>query len=395
MRMTRSGLVLIVGMILLLGCGLLPERSSVSPAELEDLVKRHLVFLPKNDFTNLPAEVIDKDIIFLGEQHNVPALQEAAAQLACYLASKKPVVYAVEMTYGMHPFVEAASLGQPDPLKPMNIPAPILEFNAAQPPERKILMTTLDVEHTIYHAKHLTVLFLRRLAGRSTSETVQKALEQQIAELPAQDTYDKMDAYLKQLKSAFDKYLNTFNTDDQEEILFSMELLDASNRFQYLSREDQEVRQHADKIRYRYFNKTIERALQKARQRDAVLLCRVGVWHVSLDYECEARHFAKECAKTKGNVATVNFVPVFFSSEPIPRADDPNGGQNNNAENDINTIVTKQLSDDNYCYLSLNEISQQARGSLDWSKYFYDGNHPTCDGLLFVKIVKDADPNND
>ena len=389
--MTRSGLVLIVGMILLLGCGLLPERSSVSPAELEDLVKRHLVFLPKNDFTNLPAEVIDKDIIFLGEQHNVPALQEAAAQLACYLASKKPVVYAVEMTYGMHPFVEAASLGQPDPLKPMNIPAPILEFNSAQPPEKKILMTTLDVEHTIYHAKHLTVLFLRGLAARSISESARKVLEKQIAELPAQDTYDKMDAYLKQLKSVFDKYLNTFGANDREEILFSVELLDASNRFQYISRQGNDGLLRANPLRYRWFNKTIERALQKARQRDAVLLCRVGVWHVSLDTECEARYFAKEYAKTKGNVATVNFVPVFFSSEPIPQT----RGQNNNVENDINAIVTEQLNDDSYCYLSLNEISQQARGSLDWSKYFYDGNHPTCDGLLFVKIVKDADPNND
>ena len=388
--MTRIGLFLIAGMIFISGCGLWPERSSVSPAELENLVNGHLVYLPKNDFTNLPAEVVDKDIIFLGEQHNVPALQEAAAQLACFLASKKPVVYAVEMTYGMHPFVEAASMGTPDPLKPMNIPAPILAFNAERPPEQKILMTTLDVEHTIYHAKHLTVLFLRHLAERSTSETARQGLEEKIAELPEQDTSEKMDAYLKQLKSTFDKYLNTFNADDREEILFSMELLDASNRFQYISRENnsEETQQHADKIRYHYFNKTIERALQKARQRDAVLLCRVGVWHASLDYECEARYFAKENQRTKGDVVTVNFVPVFFSSEPIPQTGEPNDGQNDNAQNDINAIVIKQLSDDSYCYLSLNEISRQTRGSLDWSKYFYNGSHPTCDGLLFVKIVK-------
>lgn len=384
--MIRSDLFLIVGMILLSGCRLPPEQSSVSPDQLADLVERHLVYLPANNFTNLPAEVTDKGILFLGEQHNVPALNEATAQLACYLASKKSVVYAIEMTYGMHPFVEAASLGAPDPLKPMHIPEPILSFNAQQPPERKILMTTLDVEHTIYHTKHLTVLFLRHLAGRSTSETVRKALEQQIAELPAQDTYEKMDAYLEKLETTFRNYLNTFNAADREEILFSMELLDASNRFQYLSREDQEVRQLADKIRYRYFNKTIERALQKARQRDAVLLCRVGVWHISLDYECEARYFAKENRRTKGKVAMVNFVPVYFSSEPIQQIEDPN----NNAENDINSIVSEQLTDENYCYLSLNEIKKNAHGSLDWSKYFYDGNQPKCDGLLFVKIDKDS-----
>jgi len=88
-------------------------------------------------------------------------LHEAAVRLTVYLASDRPVVYAKEAVYGAHPFLEAASLGKPNALMPTIIPRQILEFNSKQPTDKKILMTALDVEHSIEITKKKRFVFYR------------------------------------------------------------------------------------------------------------------------------------------------------------------------------------------------------------------------------------------
>lgn len=357
----------ITGAVLLTGCA----QPDVSHAELNELIADHLVSLADGEFGKLPSEVTNKEIIFLGEQHRVPALHKATYKLACYLAQTKPLVYAYEAVYGAHPFLEASSLGKPDPLWPLETPQIIKEFNASQPPERKILITSVDIEHTIYHGKPKTVLFLRHLAGRSTSAAARQSLEQKIVDLPSQDTYDKMEAYLVELKTAFVESLDTFSPEDQDEILFTMELLDASNRYRYasLEKENLEIWNSAIQIRYPFFIETIERALKKAQQRNAALLCRVGDVHVTGNFE--ARYFAEENSETKGKVARVCFVQI--------------PGDPGRSQSDIDTAVETMMQDNTYCYLSLIDLKKAAKGSFAWSNFFHSDNSPVCDGLLFVR----------
>jgi hypothetical protein len=357
-------------------------NTAPAPVELEGLLKQNLVLLPDNEFEHLPPSLKEKDIIFLGEVHRVRSLIQAAAELAIYLANYKPVVYADESCYGAHALMEAVSLGNEKPISPIAYPAIIRKFNSNKTADKKILMTAIDVEHSIYNNKKETKLFLQDLANRSTSGTASQTINKEVGQLTAQNTYDKMNRYLKKLKKVFLRHFDTFSSEDREEILFSMELLQASNRYQYASRGLIKTWQNPHGLRYRYFIKTIERAYKKSQKRKSILLCRVGKTHARLDYNLEARYFAKKYSPTKGKVAAINMVPLYYDAR-----------ETNNIvteeHNDIDSIVKVLMKDVEYSYLSLFELQQNTNNSFKWSKY-YSNSGPKYDGLLFVKIKRNS-----
>jgi hypothetical protein len=358
-------------------------NTAPAPAQLNDLLKQNLVLLPDNNFEHLPSDLKENKIIFLGEIHKVKPLANAADRLAVYLANHRPVVYALETCYGLSPFMEAASLGSPKTAKPMKFHECIEEFNSSQTADKKILMTAIDIEHAIYHTKSDTVLFLQDLASRSTSDTASQIINKEVAQLTAQDTYGKMNRYLKKLKKIFLQHFDTFLPEHQDEILFSMELLTASNRYQYINRGIKKDWQNPIDIRCRYFRKTIERAYRKAKERNAILLCRVGTWHAFMDNKkSEARYFAKKYSPTKGKVCSIGLVPLYYDTLNVDDAD---------AEklSDIESIVKTLMKDNEYSYLSLPDLQKNTNNSFKWSKY-YSNSGPKYDGLLFVKIEKNS-----
>ena len=372
-----SIIVLPLTLVIMSSCSL--QTSTVSPpAQLNEIVKQNLILLPDSDFEYLPSDLKENEIIFLGEIHKVKPLIQAASRLAVYLATYKPVVYAVESCYGAHPLMEAVSLGSKKPISPMLYTEIIRAFNSNQTADRKILMTAIDIEHSIYNNKKETKLFLQNLASRSTSSTASQAINNDVAKLTAQDTYDKMNHYLRKLKKIFLQHLDTFSPEDRDEILFSIELLEASNHYQYI-KEDW---QSAQNIRYRYFKKTIKRAYKKAQKRKAILLCRVGTAHARLDYKLEARYFMKSYSLTKGKVASIGLVPLYYD---VHETNDTV----TEGHNDIDSIVKVLMKDDEYSYLSLSELQKNTNNSFKWSKY-YSNSGPKYDGLLFVRIEKNS-----
>ncbi len=368
-------------MLFLSSCTLM-TNTRPSPAQLNDLLKQDLVLIPDENFENLPPSLKENEIIFLGEQHNIDPLIHAASRLAVYLANYKPVVYASESGYGLSPFMEAASLGNQKTAIPIRIPECIQAFNSSQTADKKILMTAIDIEHSIYHTKSETVLFLQDLANRSTSDAASKAINKKVAQLTAQDTYDKMNRYIEELRKVFQQHYDTFSSEDRDEIQFSMDLLTPSNQYQYIRQGIEKSRQNPHDIRYRYFIKTIERAYRKAKKRKAVLLCRVGDWHVSLDNKREARYFAKDYYLTRGKVAAIKMVPLYYD---IHETNDIITGEHS----DIDSIVKALMKDDEHSYLSLSELQKNTNNSFRWSKY-YSNSGPKYDGLLFVRIEKNS-----
>jgi len=137
-------------------------------------------------------------------------------------------------------------------------------------------------------------------------------------------------------------------------------------------------------IRTKYFIKTIERAYQKAQKRKAILMCRVGAPHASLTKKYfEARYFAKKYSPTKGKVASIGLVPLYY---------DVRETNDNVTEkyNDIDSIVKTLMKDYEYSYLSLPDLQKNTNNSFKWSKY-YSSSGPKYDGLLFVRIEKNSD----
>ncbi len=357
----------------------LKTNTAPAPVQLEELLKQNLVLLPDDNFEQLPSDLKENEIIFIGEyEHRNKPLILAASRLAVHWANYKPVVYAVESCYGIHPLMEAVSLGAEKQINPMLYTEIIRAFNSNQTADRKILMTAIDIEHSISNNKKEAKLFLQDLANRSTSDTVSQAINKEIAQLTAQDTFDKMNLYLKKLEKLFLQHLDTFSPKDRDEILFSMELVKVSNHYQSI-KEDW---RNAQKIRYRYFKKTIKRAYNKAQKRNAILLCRVGTAHARLDYKLEARYFAKKYSPTKGKVAAINMVPLYYDTRET-------NDTVTEEHNDIDSIVKTLMKDNEYSYLSLSELQRNTNNSFKWSKY-YSNSGPKHDGLLFVKIERNS-----
>jgi len=356
------------------------------PEQLTDLLRQNLVLLPDIKFEHLPSDLKENEILFIGEyKHHSEPLIQAAARLAVDLASYRPVVYALESCYGAHVHMEAASLGNKK-INPILYPETIRAFNSNQTADKKILLTAIDIEHRIsYKDKKEVVLFLQELANRSTSDAARRIIQKDIPQLTTQDTFDKVNRYLKKLKAVFLQHLDTFSSEDQDEILFSMDLLQASNRHhQYIAVRG--IREFfltpwGWEIRGKYFIKTIERAYRKAQKRQAILLCRVGAPHAYLtDKHYEARYFAKKYSPTKGKVASIGLVPLYYD---VHKTND----NVTEKHNDIDSIVKTIMKDDEYSYLSLSDLQKNTKISFKWSKY-YSSRGPKHDGLLFVKIGK-------
>jgi hypothetical protein len=284
--------------------------------------------------------------------------------------------------------MEAASLGNPKTAIPMRVPEHIQAVNSDQNADKKILLTAIDIEHNIYHTKSDTVFFLQDLAGRSTSDAATEAINKEVAQLTAQDTFDKVKHYLKNLKGVFLQHWDTFSSKDRDEISFSLDLLQASNQsHQYTSVAGGDWKNplvvRGWDIREKYFTKTIQRAYRKAQERKAILLCRVGSVHASLtNKRYQARYFAKQYSPTRGKVASIGLVPLYYDTHET-------NGTDTEKHNDIDSIVETLMKEHEYSYLSLSKLQENTNNSFRWSKY-YSNSRPQYDGLLFVKIAKNS-----
>jgi hypothetical protein len=129
---------------------------------------------------------------------------------------------------------------------------------------------------------------------------------------------------------------------------------------------------NAEHIRFEYFKKTIERAYQKAQQRKAILIARLGNWHANLTFPSEARYFAMSNSVTKGKVMSIQMQPVFEES-----------GKESIQGIDLVGAIKPLMRPGYSCCLALPPLHGAARRALKYSQY-YPGNRPICDWMLFV-----------
>jgi len=353
------------------------SRETIPREELHTLVKEHLILFNDDGLKELSDEFCDNQIIFLGEVHRVPALIDTANKLAVCLANDKPVVYADEACYGLSYIWEAASLGEQN--QSVN-PACIEHFNSGQPKERKILRTAIDVEHTIVTKKPEVAKHLYGLSKRSSSVAARSELDGEIERLTSQKSTKDMSRYLKKLRSRFTHYLDTFSTEDQEEVLFFIELLEASNRFYELTRA-QGIGAFWKKsrgwdLREKYFVKTTERAYRKAINRKAILLCRVGSGHITEDKKMLGWHFKHKYKATKDRVVCINMIPLYNESHESTSLHE--------GKTSIESIAKFLVENKKYGYISLHALQESTNKRLNTGKHFY-GKKAKYDGILFVK----------
>ena len=353
---------------------------NITPApsieQIKNVIRDKIIIMQDNNLSKLAEIINDKEIIFLGEHHGLSELHNAAAELAVALSNYKPVVYASESVYGHYPFFEQASLynclddesQHRNMLIDITVPQQIAKFNNEHQLPKRIMMTTLDVEHTIYHTKDKTMKYLQYLAGLVGDSQASEKLNSHICSLPDTHNYQEVDQYLAQLEKLFTECESCYSDKTKEEIAFTMEIFKASNRFQNASRGNIQIDRHPAEIRYNYFNKTIDRAYQKAKTRSSILLCRVGSAHICLDRKTEARHFAGEVPATVNKTISIHMVNF--------RKDKGNAGINS----ELRDFVSDLMQNHKFCYLPLDNPNLNL--SLAFDCYT---SGPMYDALLFVK----------
>jgi len=356
--------------------------------ELKLLIERYPVGRPtKEDFSCLLPQVKDASAIFIGDsRHYIPEIKIIRLELSIFLAQHVDVrVIGFESMYGLHPFMEAESMGK---VKTAEHVAPeILNYNSTVPEDKKVLVTALDVDHSINHSKSKTVKYFEYLAALSSSHKCTTALKQAIPKLLSLKERKELHRYLDELEMIFNQDNNTFSTKDWDEVSFSLKLMHASVDFQLISYKwrwvplPRGMRIRLAEIRAEFFRKTVERALAKADARKGKLLCIVGGAHIVkvplgrgdnlIGKWAEADYFHRIHANTQGKVASILVNALSFK------------GRHYKKKNDLDDIAYELMDDSELLYIPLAPLADHT-GELAWSEYF--SNHgPKFDGVLFLK----------
>jgi hypothetical protein len=391
-KINRKTAALLVTSIVLTGGILfyLSYQRSKRVETIKQMITRYHVAQPENgDFSCLLGQVRDASIVFLGESpHYTNEIRQTVMELSVFLAEHANArVVGYESIYGLHPFLEAESMGLSEPTR--HIAPVILNYNRRVSVDQRLLVTALDIEHSINHSKHYTVDFLTHLAARSSSDQGQIKLMQFIPELSSLKERIQLHAYLDKLETLFNTYRETFSAVDWEEVSFSFELMRASVDYQMSktkhwnpiwSRSDIMAIQE---IRSEFFKKTVERAFVKAENRHGKLLCYVGGAHAvkaplglfdfPLGQRTEADYFNQIHPRSKGRVASILLHAISFKNKAFRRS------------LDLEDIAYELMGDADIFYIPLTPLITNT-ANHSWSKYFTE-NGPKYDGVLFLKNV--------
>ncbi len=339
------------------------------------------------DFSCLEPITRDKNIIFIGEsRHYVPEFKDAFFDITVYLHQHANVrVVALETLYGLHPFLEDVSLGKIFISSEMRFEPfveKLAEYNKELAEKNKLLITSIDIEHSINHTKDVTVRYLSRLADCATLSTVSQGFKEEINRLYALNGRGEIHSYLNDLEERWERNNEHFADDVIEEIQFSLELMHASVDYQLLPREDTVG---FEEIRGKYFRVTIQRALAKAGKRNGSLLCSVGSVHAvktpkpANDYLCgqwtEGCYFAQEYPPTAGKTASILLCAATYKEQsgysedigPLERAC-------------LDSAPQSKMS-----FLNLGQLDMSKVGATETQYVSQYG--PKFDGIVFLRGV--------
>jgi hypothetical protein len=355
------------------------------------------VVVKPDDFSPLLSRIGDAKIIFVGEdRHGIPEVIDVAYGLGVYLADRIGMkVFGIEGLYEWHPFMEKASRSA---LSANPSDDRIVSYNKIRPESERILMTGIDVEHSIGmpNLRYATVDYLFHLAHLSTSWNAAQVLLKAASALfdlkEPPETHKQLDGIWEMYKS----YESTFGDEDWENIRFSFELFHES--LDHLAQIGQyssnaEIPLKVRELRGKGFRQTIEKAYLKAQKRASKLYCYVGDVHAfkapvtKLVQERmdkwppatwpEAMYFNRMYESTRGKVFSL-LLRTLISHQ--------HGENSYNPKGDLDDVVFERMGSANLMYVDLTKIYEEHGSDCRISMYFTD-HRPVTDGVFFFREV--------
>jgi hypothetical protein len=355
------------------------------------------IVIQPDDFAPILSHIKDAEIVFIGEdRHRIPEVMDVAYGLGVYLADHGAIkVFGIEGLYEWHPFMEKASLAA---ISANPYDDRVVRYNQSRPEAERIMMTAIDVEHSIGmpDLRYATIDYLFHLAHLSTSWDATQDLLKSIGVLfdvkEPSETHKQLDG----IWEVFNSYKGTFSSIDWEDISFSIDLFHGSLEHlvqitTYNSNADIPI--EVREIRGQGFRKTIEKAYLKAQKRDSKLYCYVGDVHAfkapitTLVQERmdkwtpgsipEAMYFNQQYAPTSGKVYSM-LLRTLVSHQHGESSYTPKG--------DLDDVVLKRMGSANLMYVDLNRIAE-AHGSDCLVSMYFTAEGPVADGVLFFREV--------
>jgi hypothetical protein len=339
----------------------------------------------------------DAEIVFAGEdRHHIPEVIDVAFRLGLLLADRISMkVFGIESLYGYHPFMEKASLSA---LSAHEFGDLVVQYNQHKPKAERILMTAIDIEHSIAmpNLRYLAADYLFYLAHRSTSWKATLDLLKAAGGLFTVESPSEIHGYVDQMWELFQTYRSTYSPEDWENISFSITLMhDALEYHTQIHKygSNAEVPIEVRELRGKGFRQTIERAYLKAQGRASRLYCYVGDVHAFKTPVSEmvqrkmdkwppatwpeAMYFDRWYEPTKGKVFSI-LLRTLISHQ--------HGETSYAPKDDLDDMVFERMESADLLYVDLDRIAQE-HGLESQASMYFTAQGPVADGVLFFREV--------
>jgi len=101
----------------------------------------------------------------------------------------------------------------------------ITRYNAELPVNDRIMVTAIDIEHSIRHSRELTVQFLKHLITCCSSNKARQELDERVSNLLKLNETKEIHDWISDLQDRFGMYSNAFPSETNEEVCFSLNLM--------------------------------------------------------------------------------------------------------------------------------------------------------------------------
>ncbi len=331
---------------------------------------------------NIPDKIVSEshshEMIFLGEYlHHDQRIKKYALTIVRELASRTDFrILAKESVYCIHPFLEQDSLNNSDS---KYIDKIINDYNRQCPDDQKIIVTAIDIAHSINHTPELVRQYLQKMTDDS-DKNFEKEISKLIVNLEKDEPLQKKIEFITELDEIIERYKKKLNVELLEELKFYVNLLTESlkhvppkNRTEHIEMAD---------IRSKCFIETIKRAIKRNDRYSAKMINYVGSPHAYKEYINEDDYYIGKVPEAKhfndniypGKVYSILIRPFFR---------DYFGNITDKITNKIEKAALEKVGNEKSIYVDLREFKSDNPG-LDNVGY-YNERHYQYDGVLYIK----------
>ncbi len=319
------------------------------------------------------------EMIFIGEMpHHNKTVTGYVHRLTVELSKiSKYGILAMESFYCLYPFFERRSAaGEGDPF----IGSVITDYNREVSKEKRIIVTSIDMAHSIKHSPAYVHRFIDFLSAGTQDEKVRELFRNHSEKILSLRTISEKENFIGELKKMIAEHGHSFDERTGEELDFYAGLLmhslgntEAANEAERKSRSD---------TRNMWFIETIRRALERTRHHGAKMICYVGAPHAYKAYLNDDDYYVGETPEAMYFNGTV-FPDKVYSILIRPFFLDGDGERTEKIEDPVEKIAYEKTGDGDGIFIDLKELKKRNM-QLPHARYWKDDVFQ-FDALIYVR----------